>query len=96
MRAFIAIVATTIAGLWAIGACSNAGAVDLHSKVSQTVSILGTCRFAWKCGPEGCAPQRVCRYLCRGYFCYSLYGAYGPYGGPSYWGAYTQVGWEFH
>jgi hypothetical protein len=26
-----------------------------------------------------------------GYSCYPLYGAYGPYGGPAYWGAYT--GW---
>lgn len=23
------------------------------------------------------------------YSCFALYGAYGPYGGPSYWGAYT-------
>jgi hypothetical protein len=29
---------------------------------------------------EGC-PDR--------YSCFSLYGAYGPYGGPAYWGAYT-------
>ena len=26
-----------------------------------------------------------------GYSCYPLYGAYGPYGGKAYWGAYT--GW---
>ena len=26
-----------------------------------------------------------------GYSCYPLYGAYGPYGGRAYWGAYT--GW---
>lgn len=26
-----------------------------------------------------------------GYSCYPLYGAYGPYGGQSYWAAYT--GW---
>jgi hypothetical protein len=25
------------------------------------------------------------------YSCMALYGAYGPYGGPGYWGAYT--GW---
>jgi hypothetical protein len=26
-----------------------------------------------------------------GYSCYPLYGAYGPYGGKAFWGAYT--GW---
>jgi hypothetical protein len=24
-----------------------------------------------------------------GYSCYPLYGAYGPYGGPAYWAAYS-------
>jgi hypothetical protein len=24
---------------------------------------------------------------------FSLYGSYGPEGGPSYWGAYTAAGW---
>lgn len=28
-----------------------------------------------------------------GYSCYPLYGAYGPYGGVNYWGAYTFTGW---
>jgi hypothetical protein len=26
--------------------------------------------------------------------CHSLYGAYGPYGGTSYWGRYTYAGWR--
>jgi hypothetical protein len=25
--------------------------------------------------------------------CYSLYGAYGPYGGRAYWSAYSPGGW---
>lgn len=29
------------------------------------------------------------------YYCYPLYGAYGPYGGTSYWGAYTEAGWGY-
>ena len=39
------------------------------------------------CGPAGCrritygCPDRVS--------CYPLYGAYGPYGGAAYWGAYS-------
>jgi hypothetical protein len=27
--------------------------------------------------------------------CYSLYGAYGPYGGTIYWGRYTYTGWGY-
>ena len=27
--------------------------------------------------------------------CYSLYGAYGPYGGTVYWGRYTYAGWGY-
>jgi hypothetical protein len=26
-------------------------------------------------------------------YCYSLYGAYGPYGGTRFWGAFTSSGW---
>jgi hypothetical protein len=45
------------------------------------------------CGPY--APCGVrCRVVCPdGYSCYPLYGAYGPYGGVAYWGAYTFTGW---
>jgi hypothetical protein len=31
---------------------------------------------------------------CPPWTCYSLYGAYGPYGGKSYWGRYTD-GWRY-
>jgi hypothetical protein len=27
--------------------------------------------------------------------CHSLYGAYGPFGGASYWGRYSYAGWRF-
>jgi hypothetical protein len=27
--------------------------------------------------------------------CYSLYGGYGPYGGPLYWSRYTSAGWGY-
>jgi hypothetical protein len=29
------------------------------------------------------------------YYCYPLYGAYGPFGGTPYWGAYTDAGWGY-
>ena len=49
--------------------------------------------------PERVRPVRHYRHAERrpylgcpdGYSCYPLYGAYGPYGGRSYWAAY--VGW---
>jgi hypothetical protein len=31
--------------------------------------------------------------LCPSGTCYSLYGAYGPFGGALYWGRYTYSGW---
>ena len=40
------------------------------------------------CGPSGC--QRYRRIYVPGpVSCYPLYGAYGPYGGAAYWGAYS-------
>ena len=48
------------------------------------------------CGPNGCFWQSVCRpvVICPSrYSCGPLYGAYGPWGGESYWGAYTFAGW---
>ena len=47
------------------------------------------------CGPY--APCGVrCRIVCPDpYYCYPLYGAYGPYGGIAFWGAYTYAGWGY-
>lgn len=44
-----------------------------------------------------CAPRDLCgfRIGCPDGTCYSLYGAYGPYGGPAYWTRYTYDGWGF-
>ncbi len=54
------------------------------------------CQREWRCGPDGCGWQRVCWPRCPdGYSCYPLYGAYGPYGGVAYWGAYTSSGWVY-
>jgi hypothetical protein len=37
-----------------------------------------------------------CGVVCRGgYIFHPLYGAYGPYGGVGYWGAYTFSGWGY-
>lgn len=50
------------------------------------------------CRGPACGPYAPCGVRCRvvcpdGYSCQPLYGAYGPYGGVAYWGAYTFTGW---
>ena len=46
-----------------------------------------------ECGPYAPCGAR-CRIICPdGYSCHPLYGAYGPYGGVGFWGAYTFSGW---
>ncbi len=50
------------------------------------------------CSGPNCGPYAPCGARCRvvcpdGYSCHPLYGAYGPYGGVGYWGAYTFTGW---
>ena len=43
------------------------------------------------CTHDGCAVRRP---ACPDpYSCSSLYGAYGPYGGPAYWSRFTYAGW---
>jgi hypothetical protein len=54
------------------------------------------CHDLWRCRAGGeCNLYRVCAPACPdGYSCAPLYGAYGPYGGKAYWGAYTDSGWS--
>ena len=47
---------------------------------------------ARKCGPYDQCGLPV---NCPSGTCYSLYGAYGPYGGTVYWGRYTYSGWGY-
>jgi hypothetical protein len=44
-----------------------------------------------------CGPRDQCGFpvSCPSGTCYSLYGAYGPYGGTVYWGRYTYAGWGY-
>jgi hypothetical protein len=41
------------------------------------------------CGPTGCRWRRITYGCPDRVSCYPLYGAYGPYGGAAYWGAYS-------
>ena len=48
-----------------------------------------SCPAVWRCGLSGCRWYRECLRGCPDRIsCYPLYGAYGPYGGVAYWGAY--------
>jgi hypothetical protein len=69
-------------------------AADMGVYSRERVAMSRHCSRQWICGPEGCGWQRFCRIGCPDrYRCSSLYGAYGPYGGSAYWGAYTSAGW---
>jgi hypothetical protein len=62
-------------------------------KAEPLVAVPG-CGSVWTCGPYGCGWRHVCRRVCPSrYSCSPLYGAYGPFGGTGYWGAYTLSGW---
>src|SRR6185437_15515930 len=64
---------------------------------SHTVKFNRYCQELWRCGPAGCNWHEVCTRPCPdGYSCSPLYGAYGPYGGVAYWGAYTDSGWSYY
>jgi hypothetical protein len=48
------------------------------------------------CDHSGCREWRGKRARCPDRFsCYPLYGAYDPYGGPGYWGAYS-YGYDYY
>jgi hypothetical protein len=85
--ALVAVLALAASGCLTRAAMADGMPVVRHSKVVHHV-----CR-----GPH-CGPYAPCGAPCRmvcpdSYSCFPLYGAYGPYGGAGYWGAYTLTGW---
>jgi hypothetical protein len=55
-----------------------------HAKKVQPAVHARRCGLYDRCGFPVVCPSQAC---------YSLYSAYGPYGGPAYWGQYTYSGW---
>jgi hypothetical protein len=66
------------------------------ARVSPSHASYGRyCQDIWRVGPDGGKWYHVCTSGCPdGYSCAPLYGAYGPYGGQKYWGAYSDSGWS--
>jgi hypothetical protein len=93
------IIATVAIGMTVlVGGLAAANGAEIYAppagpRVVVSPSYQG-CRPGWLC--RGCASRRNCRpTYSDAYLGYPLYGAYGPYGGSLYWGAYTAGGWGF-
>jgi hypothetical protein len=76
----------------------NANAADAPRLRKNRVTMADrNCQDLWRCGRAGCNWYHVCTAPCPdGTSCYPLYGAYDPYGGTAYWGAYTDSGWSYN
>lgn len=91
--------AAAIVGLAGVTTTISAKAADTNVSPGRRVAGLNNmyCQDLWRCGPAGCNWVKVCTRPCPdGYSCTPLYGAYGPYGGQGYWGAYTDSGWAYY
>jgi hypothetical protein len=96
MATGLRVLMAVLLGLFVSAAVLSATAADMAvTKEAGFTPLPPNCQDLWRCGPAGCAWHRVCSRPCPdGYSCMALYGAYGPYGGVGYWGAYTDSGWE--
>ena len=89
--------AAIIAGLLTLTVIPySAIGADLLGPHNRSAGSLN-CRSVWRCGPNGCGWHRNCWHGCPdGISCFPLYGAYGPYGGSAYWGAYSYNVWDYY
>jgi hypothetical protein len=91
----IALAAATFGASSASTAMLAAGAVRQAAETADVTSkVFYRCERVRMCDPGGCWVKRICWRNCPDAIsCHPLYGAYGPYGGIGYWGAYTFTGW---
>jgi hypothetical protein len=89
MRALAVSILTAIAVFTSGGLSQEVRADGISVRHAKKVK---TAVHARKCGPHD-----RCGFpaLCPTGNCYSLYGAYGPYGGQVFWGQYTYSGWGY-
>ena len=96
MRRFLAVTAAGL--LLALAALSPAIAQEPGNARGKRMGPLGPgdngmCYRHWRCGPSGCGWHKICGNCPDRHSCWPLYGAYGPYGGVGYWGAYSPNLW---
>ena len=84
---FVVMAAVALSSSWVMPAArADEAPVVRHKTLRQACTGI-------RCGPYAPCGAR-CRVRCPDvYSCHPLYGAYGPYGGGGYWGAYTYSGW---
>jgi len=80
----------TVSGIAACGCATQPARADgtpvvRHAGNIHHDRVARGCIYG-RCGPPVGCPDGTC---------YSLYGAYGPYGGPLYWSRYTYGGWPY-
>ena len=70
------------------------GPVNAGDLTSMPTPASG-CHYVRVCRAHACNWRPTCRINCPDpYSCHPLYGAYAPYGGANYWGAYTTPPWN--
>ncbi len=87
MRKFMILIAVAVAAGLCLPCGAFADGIPVKRHVKRVVAH-----------PDTCVHSRcfVRRPVCPdGYACFSLYGAYGPYGGSLYWTRYTHAGWGY-
>lgn len=82
MLAFIGTTGSTYA--------AELGAAPMASRRERVVELGPNCQRLQRCDGDICRMKTICWRGCPDrYSCAPLYGAYGPYGGSGYWGAYS-------
>jgi hypothetical protein len=77
-------------GLFDVAWGAELAPVSSGPRTVAEVPLAPNCQRIWSCHGELCHWRNVCWHGCTDrYSCSPLYGAYGPYGGPAYWGAYS-------
>jgi len=86
MRALAVSIVTAITVV-ASGCLSQEVRADgVNVRHAKKIHTARKCGLYDRCGYPTACPSGTC---------YSLYGAYGPYGGSRYWGQYTYSGWGY-
>jgi hypothetical protein len=96
MSRILLVLAASFTFVFASFSASDVKAAD--ARMSPGHASYGRyCQDIWRVGPDGGKWYQVCTSPCPdGISCSPLYGAYGPYGGVRYWGAYSDSGWSYY